>query len=318
MKGSLDTPASVFEGVTVHRVLALVESLQNTHLRTESHVKRIFSENAVCYEEVLSFLIRLQIVQKKDGVLTLSEEDLPGKTAEPKSWLLSWLLRTRNKYRSEMFHYLKKYQIEAGEIAYRPLDQDRSRESAVRNFLMEMEAVHQDSEKERYILSSDYVSLYAYAINTRPKVSPNSLVNQMEERETLGLAAEIAIMDFERGRLGPAWVDQIDHVALRNVAAGYDIRSLTLLAEGGSTPRYIEVKAVSPDFYCFHWSKNEVNVAQMFQKSYFLYLLPVKTNVSFDLSSLKIIPDPSQTILKTNSDWIVETDIVRCFRKNIS
>ena len=86
-------------------------------------------------------------------------------------------------------------------------------------------------------------------------------------------------------------------MALRNVAAGYDIRSLTVSNDSETVPRFIEVKAVSPVSMCFHWTRNEVAVACTLRDFYFLYLLPVTGSGGFDVANLRIICDPHKRVL---------------------
>ena len=77
----------------------------------------------------------------------------------------------------------------------------------------------------------------------------------------------------------------------------------------------IEVKAVSPYDYRFFWSRNEVEKAQETGNSYYLYLLPVITQYSFDISSLEIIRNPYQNIFLKNDKWNKKEEVFS-FRKN--
>ncbi len=296
----------------MRRTLALVEALQKSKLRTVHQIRKVFSQNAQRFDVVLAFLIRVGVVRRSGDVLAFRAEPPPGSGSEWQAWLLSRLLRVRNRYRSEMFRYLRKFRVEGGELLYRPLVQRRSHESDGRNFLMEMDIVHHDREAARYVLSRDHVSLYACAKETRRQVSPDALISSIRARGEIGLSAEREVMGFEKGRLGPALAGEVDHVALRNVAAGYDIRSLTVIEGKERAARYIEVKAVSPSSMCFHWTHNEISVAQALQESYFLYLLPVSADGGFDMARLKMIPDPHKAVLGSQSQWVIETDVIRC------
>ena len=312
MKGSSKISNLTFGGLTMRRALALVESLQRSKLRTEPQIRKVFSQHSECFDVALAFLIRLGVVRKRGGVLALRTEPPLGSTSDRQAWLFSLLLSVRNRYRSEIFSYLRKYRIEGGGLTYRPLVQQRSRESDVRNFLMEIGVVRYDEEGERYVLSSDYVYVYACATETRREISPDILAKSIAMRDEIGLSAEREVMDFEKNRLGPALEGKVDHVALRNVAAGYDIRSLTVNDRNEMVPRYIEVKAVSPSSMCFYWTHNEMGVAQVLKESYFLYLVPVRAIGEFDLSNLKIISDPHKVMLESPNEWVIETDVIRC------
>lgn len=312
MNGSSGTSTSAFEGLTLHRALALVEALEKSKLRTEHQVRRVFSRSSQRFDAALAFLIRVGVVQESEGGLVFRTEPPAAAGSDRQAWLLSRLLRVRNRYRSEMFSYLRKYRVEGGELVYHSPVQRRSRESAVRNFLMEMGIVRHDREGARHIVSCDYVSLYARATETRRAVSPESLTKSIAARDELGLSAEKTVMKFEKDRLGPDLANEVDHVSLRNVAAGYDIRSLTVTDGKEGVPRYIEVKAVSAGSMCFYWTHNEIAVAQTLQESYFLYLLPVSAEGGFDLSRMRIIPDPHKAVFAYQKEWIIESDVIRC------
>ena len=105
---------------------------------------------------------------------------------------------------------------------------------------------------------------------TQRKVSPSVLQVHNRKCEELGLKAELAILSIEKERLShfPHIVGKIDHVAIRDVSAGYDILSYeTPVQNENPIPRYIEVKAVSQWDVEFYWSVNEIEVA--FEKKIF-------------------------------------------------
>jgi len=188
----------------------------------------------------------------------------------------------------------------------------------VRNFLMEMKVLRHDPKGGRYVLSRDHYKLYALAIEGSRGVSPDSFAEAMAEREAIGLLAEKEVVSFEKTRLGPGLAGEVDHVALRSVSAGYDIRSVTVTDRKELVPRYIEVKAVSPNSLRFHWTQNEILVAQALRESYFLYLLPMGADGAFDVSSLRMIPDPHKAVLGSRDKWVIETDVIRCYLRHQS
>ena len=50
----------------------------------------------------------------------------------------------------------------------------------------------------------------------------------------------------------------------------------------------------------------------MLGQHYYLYLLPVDQHGGFDLSWLKIIADPHTVVLSPFSEWIVESNLLKC------
>lgn len=312
MNGSLGKRASAFEGLILRHVFALLEVLEHSSIRTESRIRKVFSQHAQGFDSTLSFLIRISVVQKRGGILSLRVAPPSAGGPARQEWLLSRLLQTRNRYRSELLRYLSKYKVLDGELIYNAPVPRRSRESHVRNFLMQMGIVRHDVETGRCVLSRDYMSLCVSVRGRGRQVLPDLLAKSTAARDEMGLSAEIAVIEFEKKRLGPRLANEVDHVALRNAAAGYDIRSITVADDRPMMPRYIEVKAVSPASMRFHWTQNEMNVAQVLQESYYLYLLPVDSGGSFDLGRLMMIPNPHIAVLGSETEWIIEPDVICC------
>jgi len=286
--------------------------LQKGKLKTENQIRKMYSQNSECFDAALRFLIRLGIVRKNGRSLALCNQPPSESPSDKLTWLISRLLCVRNRYRSEIFRYVRNFRLEAGELVYRPFPERRSSESGVRNFLMEMKVVRHEREHARYVLSYDFIWLHAHAEEPSREVSPSRLRDSLAARDELGLLAERAIIEFEKKRLGNVLAGEVDHVALRNVAAGYDIRSLTVSNDSETVPRFIEVKAVSPVSMCFHWTRNEVAVACTLRDFYFLYLLPVTGSGGFDVANLRIICDPHKRVLGSPQEWVIETELIRC------
>ena len=78
-------------------------------------------------------------------------------------------------------------------------------------------------EIDKYILLPEYVSLLVSAKNNVNYTSPALLEKNVEIRNDIGQAAEELIVKYERERVGLDYADKVDHVSMRNSAAGYDI-----------------------------------------------------------------------------------------------
>jgi len=143
-------------------------------------------------------------------------------------------------------------------------------------------------------------------------VTPNILKRRLADKDEIGRKAELEILKFEKARVGKQFKHHVTHVALKNEAAGYDIKSVSLLEGDQIEHRYIEVKAVPLDTYRFYLTSNEMKVAELLKSNYYIYLLPVNRDKSFSLDKLKMIPDPIARILDSPDTWKVETDIARC------
>jgi hypothetical protein len=127
-----------------------------------------------------------------------------------------------------------------------------------------------------------------------------------------GLNVEYEIVTFERQRLGKSWEDRVRHIAPQNAAAGYDIESVTLVDDGGSEPRFIEVKAVSADNQTFFWTKCEIDAAKVLRSWYYLYLVPIGAHREPQIDQVHIISDPITNVLDAPHRWSVEPTELKC------
>ena len=102
---------------------------------------------------------------------------------------------------------------------------------------------------------------------------------------------------------------KVDHVALRDVSAGYDIQSFEK-KDDRVEKIYIEVKAVSKSNYKFHLSVQEKQTANKLKDKYFIYLLPVdKSNPDkFEYNQLLKITNVDKSIFQNKLEWKVEND----------
>ena len=316
MNVSSDKKKNAFECLKIKQVCILLDALQHSNLKTHSHIKRVFLEDSQNFNETVDFLYRLSIVGKKKNLLVMNME-LPATNAVNfGASLLDLILWSRNRYRSEIFRFISCFKVVDAEISYHSPDHKRSSESAVRNFLMEMEVVHYESKTDRYMLADEYVYLYAKAHDDANKMSPSFISNTNAANDEIGYAAEKAIIEFEKERIGRKLAHHVKHVAKLNVAAGYDVRSITVDNGLSITPRFIEVKAVPKQSFRFYWARNEVAVAEALGHWYYLYLLPVTKNGLFDLQELKVITDPFKEVLGTSTDWISEPNVLQCYLRS--
>jgi Domain of unknown function (DUF3883) len=103
----------------------------------------------------------------------------------------------------------------------------------------------------------------------------------------------------------------VQHIAREYPFANYDIESVTLV-RGKPSPRFIEVKAVSPDSFRFFWSKEEVEAARLLEPDYFLYLVPVGSNRRADVNRIRIVENAFASICEDGRDWDIESDVLVC------
>jgi len=315
MRDSSEQRTDPFDGLEWRNVTSLLSVLRECEYTKTEHIRKRYAQGASHFPETISFLSMLDAVREKEGHLLPSAALTTATPSGDQSWVLVRLFAKQNRYRTEIARYLRRFRVVDGQLVHRPVPQSRHRHSHVRNFLMEMGVVGHDSARDFYRIEPGHLDAYIMARPDAGKKSPLALGASLHDKTAIGTAAEEAVMSYERKRVGAAFASCVEHIALRNVAAGYDIRSVTIDAGFAPQPRYIEVKAVSGSTLQFHWTRNEVLTAEVFRSWYFLYLVPVETGGCFALGDLRIVQDPHATILKQASDWAVEPDVLRCFRQ---
>ena len=151
--------------------------------------------------------------------------------------------------------------------------------SSFRNFLIESRFFIYDSSKIKLYINNefrDFTESFIFSLveNERKNegMSPERLKMQLANQEKCGLEAELFVMQYESKRLAEhCRVKDIQHVALLDVTAGFDILSFST-NQSYILDREIEVKSYAglPHFYL---SKNEYNRAKENKNGYFLYLI---------------------------------------------
>ncbi len=314
MSGSSKDSSDAFQGLEWRNVLALVDVLRTSKYTKTEHIKRKYLGRALQFNNTLAFASSIGALIIADGQIRTIQLLQTAENLKIQSWFIEKLFNHRNRYRTRIFRYLRRFHLLDGQPIFAPPSELRYRDSHVRNFLMEIRVVSYDSNHNHYHISPEYIDQYAFAYDNAKKQSPEGLISANQSKAALGLAAEKEILAFEHNRLGVGFTDQVQHVAVRDVAAGYDIRSVTLI-NGAIFPRYIEVKAVSKSTFEFYWTHNEVQKAKHLAEWYYLYLLPVKGDGQFSINDLQIIANPNLSVLQDSTKWCVEQDVLRCFSK---
>ncbi len=142
-------------------------------------------------------------------------------------------------------------------------------------------------------------------------VSPEDLRIIQDRNAEQGLAAERFVLKYERRRLkGHVFLNEIDHVALKDVSLGFDILSLNSISDL-TFSRKIEVKSWTHTKR-FFLSRNEYVAAKKYGQNYFLYL--VDMNKIYEPGyAPEIHADPA--LLMESGDWCfsVEPESWRVF-----
>lgn len=299
---------AAFEGLRWCQVEGLLEVLRDTELRYEHHIRRRFNERASGYARTAAFLREIGVVGF-DGSRIMCRRRIPGESGGLVNLIIGHVLRARGRYRAAIFRYLRRFRCARGEVVYRAGASARARDSAVRNFLMDLGIVRHRVQDDAYALDPAFVPLFVESRRVTGGTAPGRVTSQREAREEIGLAAELAVVAYERDRIGPEFADRIDHVSQRNASAGYDVLSARVASNRASN-RYIEVKAVPSSSMRFYWTGNEVNVAGILRDFYYLYLVPVEAGV-VRIDRMTVIADPVSVVLDSR-DWVVEPHVRLC------
>jgi hypothetical protein len=289
----------LFENITynnIHKLYNIIKS-NSSHLEI---VKIQYLRNNSYFQETLNFLISINLIEiKKNSLLILdfSNEEI--------SKIFLKKIFQSPEYGILLKSYLNNFKKnENEEYFFKPFISYNNLTRHLRNFLISLKKI--DFINGHYkIIDNTILNLLE-----KKEFSPEQLQKILEKQNLLGLEAEKLVVKYEAEKIKNFNQDlNIDHVALRDVSAGYDIKSYEL--DGESVKEiYIEVKAVSISNYKFHLSMQENQTANKFLDRYYLYLLPVDLSNSekFDYKKLLKIQNINKTIFQNKKEWIIEED----------
>ena len=106
----------------------------------------------------------------------------------------------------------------------------------------------------------------------RKTITEKQLYAQLLQRKELGNSGEEWVLEYEKRRItNPELRKRIKLISLIDVGAGFDIVSFE---NDNSTnfDRFIEVKTFKGCEH-FHWSHNEIEIANLYREHYYLYLV---------------------------------------------
>jgi len=319
MSVSSDKRLELFAKLETKQIQYLLSVLLRSTMQGTHFVATAYAEQARNFVETLQFLKEIDWVEERRDELSLSDTGITASAAaqddeEIRKRLAEALIAELSPYRKDVADYLLRFDLDGSNLAYRPSLSERVQQSPLRNFLMDIHAVTYRAADDTYLLEEHAADLYVWAMNFERPTSKEMLQAASKRREQLGFAAEIAVVQYEKERVGAEWMHRIEHVSERSPFACYDIKSVTLHS-GKDVPRYIEVKAVPADSCQFYWTASEVKTAQLLRNKYFLYLLPVHSVGGFDLSRMIVIEDPYISVYQNSQAWLIEENVIVCTRK---
>ena len=262
-------------------------------------VKIEYSKKNKYLRESLNFLIDINFLKINGNNILIDDSE---KNSFDK--VLFTKISKKSDYGQCLKEYLLNFTFKDGLYIFEPDSLYNNLTSDLRNFLISSKKI--DYKDGAYFILDN--SLLEFVKNK--EFSPSELEKILKDKKQLGDDAEKLIFKKEQDK-----VDQInpslkvDHVALRDVSAGYDIQSFEK-KDDKVEKIYIEVKAVSKSNYKFHLSVQEKQTANKLKDKYFIYLLPVdKSNPDkFDYNQLLKITNVDKSIFQNKLEWKVEND----------
>ena len=251
------------------------------------------------FPESLNFLIDINLINiTKNSVSILSKLNIDLSTS------LFTNLSKNTEYALSLKNYLSNFINHNSTFSFKPNALYNNLTSDLRNFLISSNKIIYENE-EYVIIDNKLLDLFK-----NKEFSPEQLQKVLENKNKIGLEAEALVVKYETEKIKSLNQGlEIDYVALRDVSAGYDIKSYE--ADGINYKEiFIEVKAVSKSNYKFHLSVQEYQTANKYLDRYYLYLLPVDHSnpEKFDYDKLLRINNVNKSIFQNKKDWIIEED----------
>lgn len=300
----------VFENLKYRQIKALLEVVSDTKEKNLEVITKRYNSVSENFKGANEFLQKLKVLYEKNGKVSVKKafsstmnERLSDNIL--KGLLLNKLLTTKSVLSQDIQSYLDKFEVIGNTFEYKPNTASRVKESGVRNLLMELDLIEYNRSSRTYRIKAKHFDSFEAYLN-RKKLSPKELSLILKRKDDLGKAAELEVLRYEKERLKkyPKLIAKIEHIAKKDVLAGYDILSWESECHNNiAVPRYIEVKATSMNNINFYWTRNEVEKANKLAERYYLYLLPVIGENQFDVGALEIIPDPINIVFNNSIHW---------------
>ena len=301
-----------FEKLSLKQISVISKIINEITYFKIKFIEQKFLRDATNFEETIFFLEEMNLIKTKDNEIIIEKEyrDFFSEYKNSnyrgdiiKKFLINKLLTTDNTYSEYLDEFLGNF--DESKI-FKAKKSQKIKYSGIRNFLMELGFIKLDIIKGYYKISKEYNNLLIDR-NYKRKTSFNKYKKILKEKERISFLAELEIIDYEKNKLKNLdfLVERVEHTSQYDVSAGYDIKSFEDYLDDCNKPItiFIEVKAVSIIDYKFYWTRNEIEKAKYYHKSYYLYLLPVKGNKKFYIENLKKISDPLNKVFMNHKKW---------------
>jgi len=210
MTDSSGNHASSFEGLKVKPICRLLDVISQVKIRERKHVERIYLEHARFFQNVLTFLRDINWVKESQGIVDLTaagskaREEVSNE-AQIRARLVQAITDRSSPYRQDVSAYVGRYSFDRTELIYRPSVEERLRHSSIRDFMMDLRIVTYRRSDATYVLARGAHELFVWAKNAGQSTSKNGHIAQAAKRDALGQGAELAVLAYERTRVGRQW-----------------------------------------------------------------------------------------------------------------
>jgi len=299
-----------YNNIRISNIFAITNILFETNIIEYDYIKRTYSQNSVHYENIIQFLINLNLIRTENSQIFLSKyfksnlKIINGDEKKILSFFLYTILEKRHLVSQDIKTYLLVFDNVDGKLSCSINNPVNNKFSGLRNLLMELGLIVLNSDRSSFEITDGKLHLVLNIKEDR-RLSPEGFDLINRKKEEIGYNAEIEILKYEQKKFEdyPKLMDRIEHTAQKNVKAGFDIKSIERDSYGNINDCFIEVKAVSVFDYSFYLTRNELNTAKKNSNSYYLYLLPVINLKTFDIDHLKIIKNPYKNVFCNEKDW---------------
>lgn len=302
-----------FRNIRFSGLWAVCKAVNRHRIGDVGFIRSVVSESSLHFEESLAFLNHIGVIKIKDSKIVRGRW-FPGRGGSEEEFrhrVLDVIFHEPKRF-PELREFFACFVIAVGRISFTPSHAQKVYFGDVRDILHDLGFISYNPSRTTYFVQGEMVESFLGVLENQ-RMSPRQLKSRLHNQEQTGLEAELFALDFEYQRLKPFGIkkQEILHVSLSNVLAGYDIRSYDCTENNPENriSRFIEVKAVSSSDWSFFWSRNEIETASKLRHLYCLYLVPaLPGGKGFDKAKVLIIPDAYSTVFLNEIEWPRRTE----------
>jgi len=308
--------------ISVKNIFILSDIINNSTLIELEFIKSKYQNSASHFEDVLYFLNKLNLISIRKNKIMLKGhyrayinniKEKENKEEILQDIIIGVFIKQKNFLSGILNDFFSNFQLINNQYEFKPDNYQKLKYSGIRNLLIDLNFIVFNTHTKKYIISPFYTSNFDKIFQYHT-ISMPDFVNKLQEKIQLGENAELRVIQYEKEHLSkfPFLASKIEHTAIKNIMAGYDIKSYERKLDnfGNPIPRYIEVKAVSRHDYKFDWTRNEIEKAKFYNDNYYLYLLPVIHKNDFDFENLKVIQNPYLNVYIKADKWLKSEEVL--------